>query len=99
MNTTRWWAYVERVTNGATGVEIAHKVEFDPSAVSRWKRGENPRWDFVLKFARAYGRNVLEALAEAGFITEEESNLREVKVGVEDLTTVELLEEALKRVR
>lgn len=99
MNTTRWWAYVERVTNNAGGVEIAHKVQFDPSAVSRWKRGDNPRWDFVLKFARAYNRNVLEALVEAEFITEEEASLREIKAGVEDLTTVELLEEALKRVR
>lgn len=99
MDTTRWWAYVERVTEGAGGVEIARKAQFDPSAISRWKRGENPRWDFVLKFARAYGRNVLEALVEADFITEEEAQLHEIKVGVDDLTTVELLEEALKRVR
>ncbi|TFD51999.1 XRE family transcriptional regulator [Cryobacterium sp. Hh11] len=99
MNTTRWWAYVMRVTDNAGGVDIARKAEFDPSAVSRWKRGENPRWDFVLKFARAYGRNVLEALTEAGFITESESQLHDIKVGVADLTTVELLEEVLSRLR
>lgn len=99
MNTTRWWTYVEAVTDAASGVEIARKAEFDPSAVSRWKRGDRPDVLFVLKFARAYKRNVLEALVEGGFITDAEAKLQEVKVGVTDLTTVELLEEALRRVR
>ena len=99
MNTTPWWDYVQRVTNNAGGVEIARKADFDPSAVSRWKRGDPPRWDFVLKFARAYNRNVLEALAEAGFITQEEANLHEVRVGVEDIDTIALLEEVIRRQR
>ena len=99
MNKTSWWDYVESVTSGATGREIADTADFDPSSVSRWKRGDPPRWDFVIKFARAYNRNVLEALAHADMITEEEANLREVKVGVEDLTTEELLSEALRRVK
>lgn len=98
MNTTRWWKYVEAVAGDVPGREIARTAEFDPSAVSRWKKGEKPRWDFVLKFARAYKRNVLEALVEAGFLSDEEVNLTEVKVGVEDLTLEELLEEALRRV-
>jgi len=99
MNKYQWWDYVQRVTNNAGGVEIARKVEFDPSAVSRWKKGENPRWDFVLKFAEAYDRNVLEALTAAGFITKEQADLREVKVGVEDIDTIALLEEVIRRLR
>lgn len=99
MSKTSWWDYVQSVTNGASGRDIAARVDFDPSAVSRWKKGESPRWDFVLKFARAYNRNVLEALVEAGMLTDAEANLREVKVGVSDLTTEQLLEEALRRTK
>jgi transcriptional regulator with XRE-family HTH domain len=98
-STTRWWQYVERITRGASGAEIARKVEFDQSAISRWKNGERPRWDFVLKFARAYGRNVLEALAEAEYITDAEANVHEVKVEIEDLSMEQLAEEMLRRVR
>lgn len=99
MKETRWWRYVEAVAEGASGVEIARKVQFDQSAVSRWKKGERPGWEFVLKFARAYNRNVLEALVEAEFITEDEAKLREVKVGVRDLTDVALAEELLRRAK
>jgi len=99
MSTTRWWKYVEAVTDGALGVEIARKAEFDPSAISRWKRGDNSKVAFAIKFARAYDRNVLEALVEAEVITEAEAKLHDVKLGVGDLTTVELLEEVLKRLR
>jgi len=99
MNKTRWWIYVEAVTDGAPHVEIARKAEFDPSAISRWKRGDKADVAFALKFARAYKRNVLEALVEAEVITEAEAKLHEVKAAVGDLTTVELLEEALHRIR
>jgi len=99
MNKTRWWIYVEAVTDGSSGVDIARKAEFDPSAISRWKRGDKAEVAFAVKFARAYGRNVLEALVEAEVITESEAKLHEVKAAVGDLTTVELLEEALHRLR
>ena len=99
MNTTRWWTYVLAVTDGASGVDVARKAQFDPSAISRWKRGDKPDVSFALKFARAYGRNVLEALVEAEVITETEAKLHEVQIGVGDLTTVALLEEVLDRVR
>lgn len=97
MNTTRWWQYVESVTEGATGIEIARHSGFDPSAISRWKRGDRPDVLFVIKFARAYGRNVLEALAEAGFITTDEANLHAVQVGVKDLGTLDILDELRRR--
>lgn len=52
---------------------------------------------FVVKFARAYDRNVLEALAAAEFISDEEARLTEVKIGVSDLSTVQLAQELLDR--
>ncbi len=99
MTTTRWWKYVVAVSNGVPGAEVARTAEFDPSAISRWRRGDKPDVASALKFARAYGRNVLEALVEAGVITESEADLHDVPVGVDDLTIIELLEEALNRVR
>lgn len=99
MTTTRWWKYVLVVSDGAPGAEVARRAEFDPSAISRWRRGDRPDVASALKFARAYGRNVLEALVEAGEITETEAALHDVQVGVDDLTIIELLEAALNRVR
>lgn len=55
--------------------------------------------DFATKFARGYNRNVLEALAAAGMITPEEANLHTVRVGISDLSTTELAQELLERVR
>lgn len=93
----RWWSYVEEVLDGTSALEAGRRAGFDSSAFTRWKKGARPDVFFVVKFARAYNRNVLEALAAAEFITDEEARLREVKVGVSDLTTVQLTEELHER--
>lgn len=99
MSTTRWWKYVESVAGDASNVEIARHVDIDPSAVSRWKKGQNPDIGFVVKFARQYNRNVLEAVAAAEFITDAEAALREVRAHVGDLSSDELAVELLRRTR
>lgn len=98
MTDTRWWSYVQTVSAGAPNNEIADRVGIDKSNVTRWKQGSRPAVDFVLKFARSYGRPVVEALAEGEYITDDEAEIREVKIGVSDLATVELARELLTRV-
>lgn len=90
---------MESVAGGASGVEIARRVGFDQSAVSRWKKGERPGIEFVIRFARAYDRNVLEALVEAGCITEAEAGLRDVPAEPSGLTSEQMLTEMLRRAR
>ena len=75
MTTTRWWQYIEPVISGMTMRDAAKKAGFNQSAFTRWKNGAKADPDFVVKFARAFHLNVLEALVEAGFITEEEASL------------------------
>jgi hypothetical protein len=95
----RWSEYIKGIVGDAKNVEVARKVDIDPSLVGRWKGGDTGSVAFVVKFARSYNRNVLEALAAAEMITDEEAALHEVKVNVEDLTTEELAEELVRRTK
>lgn len=97
MSTTTWWKYLQEITGGASNVEVARKVGFHESNMSKWNRGANPDVEFVVKIARAYRVNVLEALVAAGVITAPEAQLREVKIGLDDLTTAALARELAAR--
>ncbi len=90
---TRWWNYVERVAGDSQQKDIARHAGIDKSHISLWKtRDQIPQANFVVKFARAYDRNVIEALVEAEYITPDEAELREVRVGDDDRSPLELLE-------
>lgn len=58
-----------------TATEAAQFIGISKSNITRWKDGARAAPDFVVKVARAYNTNVLEALVEADFITEEEAGL------------------------
>lgn len=73
MEKTRWWRYIEPKLSGMTLRDAAKKAGFNQSAFTRWKAGAKADPEFVVKFARAFNVNVLEALVEAEFITEEEA--------------------------
>lgn len=80
--------------------DAAKRAGFNQSAFTRWKNGAKADPDFVVKFARAFHLNVLEALVEAEFITEKEANLKQVTVGGPSLTNAtngQILEEILRR--
>lgn len=95
---TRWYEYVTRVTEGMTAKEVADHAGFDQSAMTRWKNGMNADPKFVVQFARAFNQNVLLALAEAELITDSEADLHEVKIGVQEMTTQQILEELARRI-
>lgn len=101
MEQSRWWNYVRDVIGDTTAKDVADHVGIDKSNVTRWKQGSKPAVEFVLKFARAYGVNVLNALVEAGFITNEEAGTLEVQIGktaaISKASSAELLEELLRR--
>ncbi|MCK8670958.1 hypothetical protein M1M07_07485 [Rhodococcus sp. HM1] len=102
MSETRWWKYVERLIRNDTAQEAARRAQFSKSAFTRWKQGANADPEFVVKLARAYHANVLEALVEAEFITEDEAGLKEVAVGRSDLLASipidELMNELQRRI-
>lgn len=95
---TRWQIYVDRLLIGTTPSEAAHRAGFDKSAFSRWKQGARADPAFVVKLARAFNVNVVQALAEAELITDEEAGTREVRVGAEDIPSKQLAEELAKRI-
>lgn len=80
--------------------DAAKQAGFNQSAFTRWKNCAKADPDFVVKFARAFHLNVLEALVEAEFITKDEANLKQITVGgpaLSDATNEELLQEILSR--
>lgn len=100
MTDTRWWKYLQKLMGNQTQLEAARFIGISKSNITRWKDGARAAPDFVVKVARAYNANVLEALVEAEFITEEEAQLREINVGgvtLSDSTNEELLKEILSR--
>lgn len=80
----QWWTYVVQVAGDVQYKDIADRAGFDKSNVTRWKGGANADPLFVVKFARAYGRPVAEALVASGLITAEEASVTEIRVGIQD---------------
>lgn len=100
MSKTQWWEYLESLLNGQTAKEAAAQTGISASNFTRWKQGARADPDFVVKIARAYKANVLDALVEADFITEDEAKLTEVAPTL-DLAKVsgpDLIEELERRV-
>lgn len=99
METSKWWAFVQNTIAKDLPQTAANKAGFDKSNFSRWKRGARPDVDFVVKLCRAYQVNVLAGLASAGFITEEEAELREVVIGMDDALAAAELDQLLDEIR
>lgn len=100
MQSTRWWDYITEIIGDSTYSHAATKAGIDKSAFTRWKKGARADPDFVVKIARAYNANVLEALVAAEFITEAEAKLQEIKVGgitLNDASNQQLLDEIMRR--
>lgn len=73
MEETNWWQYLSELMGNDTPTVAARKAEISASNFTRWKQGARADPDFVVKIARAYNGNVLEALVAAEFITPEEA--------------------------
>ncbi|MEB0201972.1 hypothetical protein QN354_09410 [Cryobacterium sp. 5I3] len=101
MTETRWYTYARNLIGADTAQEAASRAGFNSSSFSRWKGGANAEPEAAVKLARAYGANVLQALAESGLITDTEAALHTVTVGnreaIEGAGSRQLLEELLRR--
>lgn len=100
MTETRWWKYLQRLMGNQSQLDAAKFIGISKSNITRWKDGARAAPDFVVKVARAYDANVLEALVAAEFITEAEAKLREIKVGgiaLSDASNRQLLDEIMRR--
>lgn len=92
-----WWTYVERTARGDTQAKIAEKSGVTSPSVGRWAKGSLPDPSTAAKFAREYGRPVLEAFVAAGFLTPEEARQRPTQHHT--YGDQELVDEVLRRIR
>ena len=95
-----WAKYVEHATAGMSQAQIAERTGLAQSAISRWVRGDTevPRAEYAVIFARSLGRNPVEALVAAGYITTAEAGERvTVNLPLQDYSSHELLQELARR--
>jgi len=96
-----WPTYVRRIAAGMTQAQIATKVgSVSGSNVGRWLRGEHaqPGADSVVAFARAFRRPITEALAVAGYISDDEVTTPE-RTPLDRYDTAELFDELRRRTK
>jgi hypothetical protein len=97
-----WPAFIAHVAEGVPNGRIAAAVGVHTSTIGRWKTGATtPAPTEAVRFARAYGVNPIDALLAAGLVTHEEMGLErmEPKSRVEDIDSVSLASELLRRVK
>lgn len=94
-----WWSYIEQHARGDSKATIAVAAGVSAPTVSRWSTGQqgvDPQ--NAARFARSYGRPVLEALVAAGFLTSQEADERpSATPSLNTLTDDELLAEVKTR--
>ncbi|NAE18281.1 hypothetical protein GUJ16_13470 [Enterococcus hirae] len=77
-------------------MQIAKAIGITSSSVGRWKSG-GVAPSQAAALARHYGRPVLEAFVEAGFLSEEEARQRVVRADLTQIDDAELLAEISRR--
>jgi transcriptional regulator with XRE-family HTH domain len=94
-----WWDYVERTAGTDVLVEIVQRTGIQSPTLSRWRSGkQGVDATSAAKFARAYGRPVLEAFVEAEFLTAEEAKQRPTAApSLDSLTDEQLVTLIAKR--
>ncbi|WP_341258210.1 helix-turn-helix transcriptional regulator [Gordonia malaquae] len=94
-----WWTYVSRITNGASGIQIATLTGLDAGAISRWKSGRaSVSAEAAVRLARAVNRPPVEALVAAGFLDAKEvERAVYLPASFREVSDRELLEEVARR--
>lgn len=100
--TVTWPTYLRIITDGAPGVEIAKHAGVPNSTLSRWLDGSaHPRPKQVVKVARAYKVDPLQALIAAGYLEPGEVDMAAIaprKLQLREFTELELAEEMVRRI-
>ena len=69
-----WWTFVQQTARGDTQARIGGRIGVTGPSVGRWSKGALPDPSTAARFAREYGRPVLEAFLAAGYLTPEEAD-------------------------
>lgn len=90
-----WRDYVRSIAGDVSGKVIARRAGIHQTTISRWRSDEQPSVNSVIAFARGYGLNVLDALIESGYITDDEARTR--PRSIRRVPTDELMRELARR--
>ena len=70
-----WSDWVKRIVGDDSIREVARKTDLSPSTVARWKT-VTPNAETVITVCRVYSRPIIEGLYVAGYVSEQEANIR-----------------------
>lgn len=100
---TSWTQYVRYwIEDGERQVDVADRTGIDQTTISRWLQGETRSItsQSVARFARGYGRPIIEAFVAAGFLTAAEAGLKTSDMpDWQRITDQQLLDELQRRMR
>lgn len=91
-------AYIDRVTTGDSQRQIEQKTGISQSRFSRNMKNRTIDAEMVITVARAYGKPVILALHEAGFLTQEDMDEAAADAALTNASEEDLLREVLARV-
>lgn len=93
--------YLERITGGATRAQIAKHAGVSGSTITRWDPAREdhirPKADAVIAIAHHYGEPPLEALIEAGILTEQDARVTVTAKSLSEYDHAALLRELQHR--
>lgn len=91
-------AYIDKVTAGDSQRQIEQKTGIGQSRFSRNMKNGTIDAEMVITVARAYGKPVILALHEAGFLTQEDMDEAAADAALTNASEEDLLREVLARV-
>lgn len=98
MDNTAFAEWLHAKAPNATHRELGNHLNVSHTTIRRQLNGESALDAVsVIRLARAYQLNVLEALVAAGFLTEEEASTPSIEHALKAATDIELAREILRR--
>lgn len=93
--------YLDRISGGATRAQIAKHAGVSGSTITRWDPSRTdyirPKADAVIAIAHHYGEAPLEALIEAGILTEQDARVTVTSKSLSEYDHTALLRELQHR--
>ncbi|MFF7683176.1 helix-turn-helix domain-containing protein [Microbacterium sp. NPDC007973] len=93
-----WRQWLDHATRQDSDREIARKAGLTHSTVSRWRNAGTAPAEGIIRIARAYAADPIDALVSAGIITEDDLMNGGLRNAVRHAPTAYLTEELHERV-
>jgi len=92
-----WQSWLAGHVADTTTRAIARRTGDDNKSVGRWLDAERPPAEFVIRLARAYSADAVDALVAAGYLNGDEVAASAIERALRDASDLQLAEEIYRR--